>query len=254
LLTVTQAGQADNLLLGLLGGEFGMSQVGAVVARLRGVGLFASFEDEALEVVAGIVRSRKYNAGEVIFLRGDRAESMFIVDTGQVRLSIISAEGREITLRHVGSGAAFGEIALLDGGLRTATAVANRAATLMVIPRAPFQLIVDERPAVAGAVIRFLCARLRDTTDQLEAIALMPLEQRLARLFLQFAAARGPGKRVVLPLDLSQGELATLVAASRPKVNQILVGWDAEGIVQRGSEGLVIDAESLRAIAEGDEG
>ncbi len=230
-----------------------MFQVTNVVARLREVGLFAGFEDEALGLVATMARPRKYDAGEVIFLRGDEADSMFVVDSGQVRLSVVSAEGREVTLRHVGPGSAFGEIALLDGGIRTANAVSIRATTLIAIPRAPFQTLVDRRPALATALIHFLCRRLRETTDQLESIALMPLEQRLARLLRQLAACSAPARRIVLPLDLSQGELATLVAASRPKVNQILVAWDAAGIVRRTPEGLVIDTPRLDTIADGDD-
>jgi CRP-like cAMP-binding protein len=229
-----------------------MSHVGAVVVRLRGVNLFVGFEADVLELVAATVRLRKFDAGETVFLRGDQADSMFVVEAGQIRLSMTTAEGREVTVRHVATGEAFGEIAMLDGGIRTATATATRTTALLAVPAGPFRAIVLQRPAIAMAVIRFLCSRLRDTTDQLEAIALMPLEQRLARLLIQLAASvRGTSGRVRLPLDLSQGDLAALIAASRPKVNQILVAWDAEGTAKRTPEGLMIDIEALERVAEG---
>jgi CRP-like cAMP-binding protein len=231
-----------------------MSQIGEIVAQLRNVDLFHNFEDSALERVAAVATDRRYGAGQTIFMRGDESDlAMYIVRTGQVRLSVTTAEGRELTLRHVTPGEVFGEISLLDDGPRSADATALTVSALLVVSRARFQNLLDGDAVFASALLRGLCARLRDTTEQLEAVALMPLEQRLARIFLQLAiAANSDARRVNVKFAMSQSELANLVAASRPKVNQILVAWDAAGVAKRTQGGLCLDTQALRAIADGD--
>jgi CRP-like cAMP-binding protein len=175
---------------------------------------------------------------------------MFVVVSGRVRLSIATASGRELSLRHVEAGSAFGEIALLDGGPRTADATAIRATKLLAIPRKGFQGVLDSNPEMAKALLIGLCARLRDTTAQLESIALTPLEQRLARLLLRIVGTDA-SRRALIALDISQGELASLIGASRPKVNQILMDWDVVKIAERTPNGLVIDISALQEIADG---
>ncbi len=233
--------------------DFRMSQMDDVIAQLRNVDLFHNFEDAALARVAVAATERRYAAGQTIFLRGDDTDlAMFIVKSGRVRLSVTTAEGRELTIRHVAAGAIFGEISLLDDGPRSADATALTDSALLVVLRARFQKMLDGDAVFANALLRGLCARLRDTTEQLEAVALMPLEQRLARIFLQLAlAANADERRVNIKFAMSQGELANLVAASRPKVNQILVAWDAAGFATRKPGGLLVDMRALQDIADG---
>jgi CRP-like cAMP-binding protein len=230
-----------------------MSQISEIIAQLRKVDLFQKFEDAALARVAAAATERRFSAGQTIFLRGDDSNlAMFIVKSGRVRLSVTTAEGRELTIRHVAAGAVFGEISLLDDGPRSADATALTDSALLVVSRVRFQKMLDDDAVFANALLRGLCARLRDTTEQLEAVALMPLEQRLARIFLQLAiAANSDERRVNIKFAMSQGELANLVAASRPKVNQILVAWDAAGVATRTQGGLRVDTQALQDIADG---
>jgi CRP-like cAMP-binding protein len=228
-----------------------MSQTSAL-DHLRAVDLLRDFDDTSLQAVATAAQRRQYRALQTIFLRGDPADGMFIVADGVVRLSITTAEGRELTLRHVSAGTAFGEIAMLDGGPRSADATALQPSALLFIARSHFQAIIKTRPDLANGIIRRLCAQLRRTTDQLEAIALMPLERRLARLFLSFARAAGASSgRIDLPLELSQSELASLIAASRPKVNQILVAWNTAAVASHTPAGLALNIDALQLIADG---
>ena len=104
------------------------------------------------------------------------------------------------------------------------------------------------------AAIKFLCRRLREADQQLEAIALYPIEVRLARFFLAAARQKGPGDadRVAIDLDMSQSELALLIGASRPKVNTALSLLEANGAVERQDGKIVCDMEELRMIAGSD--
>jgi CRP-like cAMP-binding protein len=232
---------------------FRMAQKADVIAHLRQVDLFQNCDETALARVAAAASERRYSPGQTIFLRGDDTDlAIFIVRSGRVRLSVNTAEGRELTIRHAGAGAVFGEISLIDDGPRTADATAMTNCALLTVSRAQFQKMLVDDAAFANELLRGLCARLRDTTEQLEAVALMPLEQRLARIFLQLAIATdADARRVTIKFEMSQGELANLVAASRPKVNQILVGWDSAAIASRTPLGLLVDVQALQDIADG---
>jgi CRP/FNR family transcriptional regulator, cyclic AMP receptor protein len=227
----------------------------AVVDQLRAVDLFRDFDDQTLALVAGAAQSRRYEEGQTLFLRGDQADAMFIVTAGKIRLSVTSVDGRDLTLRYAGKSEVFGEIALLDGGARTADAVAFQPSLLLVITRGRLDAIIAQNPAVAMAFVKALCTRLRDTTDQLESIALRSLEQRLAQLLANLARATGIKTRFVdLTLDISQSEIAMMVNASRPKVNQILVAWHGAGIATRTSGTLRLDCDRLQDIADSENG
>ena len=94
-----------------------MSQTADIIAQLRNVDLFQKFDDAALARIAAAASERRFSAGQTIFLRGDEADlAMFVVKSGRVRLSVTTAEGRELTIRHAAAGAVFGEISLLDDG------------------------------------------------------------------------------------------------------------------------------------------
>jgi CRP/FNR family transcriptional regulator, cyclic AMP receptor protein len=106
-------------------------------------------------------------------------------------------------------------------------------------------------PAIAARVVEFLCRRLRETTIQLESIALQPLDVRLAKFLLSALGSRQapPGKRVSLELGFSQGELSQLLGASRPKVNAALASLEEAGVIARTLDRLFCDPEKLAVIA-----
>jgi CRP-like cAMP-binding protein len=207
---------------------------------------------EDRQAVALSMRPAAFSAGQVIFLRDDPARDLFLVRKGRVRLSILSSEGRELSLVHATQGDVFGEIALLDGGPRTANATALTEVDALSLARGALLTLMETRPRIAIAAITFLCGRLRTTDNKMEAIALYPIEARLARFLLSAIQIQSPGAKenvVRLHLDMSQGELALLLGASRPKVNKALAALeDAEAVRRNGVE-LTCDLEMLRAYA-----
>src|SRR3954465_625211 len=96
----------------------------AVRMALSRLDLFATLDEADLDAIAALSIERAYADGETIFSRGDPGEGMLVVLRGRIRLSIVSADGRELILREAEEGDVIGEIAVLDGGKRTADAVA----------------------------------------------------------------------------------------------------------------------------------
>ena len=110
--------------------------------------------------------------------------------SGRVRISVLTAEGRELSFAHAEPGAIFGEIAMLDGGVRSADATAVNKVSALSLSKPAFKRLMETHPHVADAAVRFLCSRIREADQQLEAIALYPIEGRLARFFLAAARAK----------------------------------------------------------------
>jgi CRP-like cAMP-binding protein len=223
-----------------------------IVDLLGRTSLFGSLDEGERRAVADEMREVNFDPSQVIFARGDAGREIYLVVSGRVRLSVLSAVGRELSFAHAESGDIFGEIAMLDGGTRSADATAVNKVSALSLSKPAFKRLMETQPHVADAAVRFLCSRIREADQQLEAIALYPIEGRLARFFLAAARQKSPGVeegRVTIELPMSQSELALLIGASRPKVNTALSMLESSGALERSGAKIVCDIEELQAIA-----
>jgi CRP/FNR family cyclic AMP-dependent transcriptional regulator len=224
----------------------------AIVELLGRTPLFGSLDEAERHAVAEEMREVNFDPSQVIFARGDAGREIYLVVSGRVRLSVLTAEGRELSFAHAEAGSIFGEIAMLDGGPRSADATAVGKVSALSLSKPALKRLMETQPHVADAAVRFLCSRIREADQQLEAIALYPIEGRLARFFLAAARAKAPGSkegRVTIELPISQSELALLIGASRPKVNTALSMLESSGALERNGSKIVCDIEELQAIA-----
>jgi len=201
----------------------------AIVDLLAKSALFGPLPEPDLTAIAARMRRVDFEPDQMIFSRG------------------------ELSFAHAGPGNIFGEIATLDGGERTANATAITKVQTMALPQKAVLELIENNPKVAQAAIRFLCTRLRETDQRLEAIALHRIEVRLARLLLSALRLQEPasaGQNVALDLGMSQGELALLIGASRPKVNIALTLLQDMGAITRNGSKLSCNTEVLQSIAE----
>ena len=231
-----------------------MSDQGVLISLLARSELFGGLTPEELEACAAAFREVRFMKGETVFSRGDLGNRLYLVARGRVRLAVTSEEGRELSFRHAAAGDLFGEIAALDGSPRTADATALTDVTAYALERNALRDLWSARPGISARIMAFLCRRVRETSSQLEAIALHPLEVRLAR-FLVFALGNrqaSPGKRIPLELGFSQSELAQLLGASRPKVNTALGALESAGAIMRTLDRLFCDPLKLAQMARQD--
>lgn len=223
-----------------------------LVEMLGKTALFGSLDLGERRSVALEMREVQYDAGQIVFGRGDPGRDIYLVANGRVRLSVLTPEGRELSFAHAEPGQIFGEIAVLDGGLRTADATAVSKVVAQTLSKGALMRLIEARATVREAVIRFLCNRLREADQQLEGIALYPIEVRLARFFLAAArqkAGAAISDRVTIDLPISQSELALLIGASRPKVNAALALLEEGGAIERRERTFVCDIDELENIA-----
>ena len=196
-------------------------------ARLLGrTSLFQHLDPEALRALAAGASTRAMQTGEVLFRRGDQGSSMMVVLIGHIRIVLPSPDGREQVLRVLQAGDVLGEMALLDGGTRTADAVAETNGQLLTIERRSFRRALRESPDLALGTLATITGRLRATTWLLEVMLFHEAGARLAVTLLMLARGQ-PGGRV----DITQGALGARVGAARETVNKKLREWQAAGII-----------------------
>lgn len=229
-------------------------------AALRRCGLFAGLDDTSLDLVAAALRPRRFRRGETIFHAGDPGDALFIVASGQVKITIPPDDGSEpAILTTIGPGGFFGELALLDGARRSATAVALDAVATEVLRRDAFDRLVDGQPPLRRALLATLAGEVRRLTVQVEELHFLDLPGRLARHLLRSAAGAGDGREaeaglppgeVRLPWPYTQAELAGMIGGSRQTVNRLLADFVGAGLLRfEGDELVIPDAERLEAAA-----
>ena len=219
------------------------------VALLRRHPLFADLDAEHLERLSTYAITRAVDRGMTIFNKGDAGHSLFAVCSGTVRIGVPSADGRDAVFNLVREGEVFGEIALLDGRPRTADATAMTDCELMVIERRDFVDLMRGQPDIPLKLIEVLCARLRNTSEQVEDVLFLDLPGRLAKALLRLtdpAEAVGRERRVAM----TQRELGQMIGMSRESTNKQLREWEERHWVrlERG-ELLVLDPAALAKIA-----
>jgi CRP/FNR family cyclic AMP-dependent transcriptional regulator len=218
---------------------------------LATVPLFAHLAPDELEALARHLQVRHLVAGTPVFRRGDAGEALYIVRNGEVRISVASAEGKELVLAMLGPGDFFGELALFDGDPRSADAIAAEDTTLLVLWRDQFRRLLEASPALAASALAALSRRLRRSDLLIEDLAFLDVRARLARVLLDLAARKGvPGPEgVVIAARLTQRDLAALVGATRESVNKWLRACERDGLVRRARGRLVLpDVGGLHAL------
>jgi CRP/FNR family transcriptional regulator, cyclic AMP receptor protein len=187
---------------------------------------------------------RSVASGRTIFQKDDPGDGLYGVLAGNVAFTIGSRDGKDLILNVLGPGEFFGEIALLDGGGRSATALARSACRLLFIPRREFLSFFAERSDAMMQIIALLCARLRRSTDYIADSTFLGFSPRLAKQLIFMLGEAGPA-----PLRISQAELASMLGVSRERVNRQLVAWANSGILdQRRGRVVVRDRRALEHV------
>ncbi len=210
--------------------------------------LFRGLPAPALERVAGLATQRNYREGELIFSQGDPGDALYAVVSGRIRISSGAADGREVFLNIMEPGDTFGEIALLDGGTRTATAVVMAASELVSLRREHLAELLEREPKVAIELLRLCGERLRWTSGLVEDASLLDAPARLAKRLLSLGQLHGERAGDGFSLRISQEDLANFLGVSRQAVNQQLQVWKARGWVEIGRGVVTVrDEAAIRA-------
>ena len=215
---------------------------------LATVPLFAGLDADGLESLRREMRVRRFRRGEVIFHQGDPGDALFIVQSGLVKISLPGETGDEAILATLRPGDFFGELALLDGGSRSASAEAVERSVLLVVTRAELLRLLRSEEQVAEALLRALGTMVRRTTRQVTDLVFLNLRGRVARQLLLLAEdGNGAGD---ITRRVTQGELATMVGGARQTVNQELKSLESSGYIRAAGRAFaLLDREQLQRLA-----
>jgi CRP/FNR family transcriptional regulator, cyclic AMP receptor protein len=208
---------------------------------------FRGLDEQARLSMVGQAGRRVVEKGQMVCWQDDPGESMFVLLEGAVKLVVCSRDGELIELHRHDAPATFGELALLDGGPRSASAEAVERSTLLVITRAELLRLLRSEDQVAEALLRVLGAIVRRTTRQISDLAFLSLQGRVAAKLLDLAE---PGR--VRTRRITQVELASMVGGARQTVNQALRSLESRGYIRsNGRVFEILDRDELRRLAGG---
>lgn len=225
---------------------------GFAVESLRRCALFAHVDDEGLAALARLMRRRRFRRNEVIFHQGDAGDLLQIVASGAVKIVLPSPEGEEAIIATLRPGDFFGELALLDGAPRSATATAIEPTETLNLPRGTFMELHSTDSTLQHALLTALAAELRRLTGHVEELHFLDLAGRLAMRLARLARERGSKVegRIELDWPYTQSDLASMIGGTRQSVNKLLAGMVADGLLHIDHDTLVInEIERLEAYA-----
>lgn len=220
---------------------------------LAGSVVLRGLQREELETLARTMRRRTYRRGEVIFHQGDPGDSLHVVCQGRLKVVITADNGEEAVLAVLGPGSVFGEMAILDGGPRSATVVALEAVETALLSRTDFTGLLRRSPAAVDGLLASLAKTIRQADEDIGGLTFLDLYGRLARKLLELAETHGEQSDgiVVITVPLTQEELGAMIGSTRASVNKILGFFEDRGAIERrGRQIAITNKEVLRRRAE----
>ncbi len=210
---------------------------------VKSVSLFTDLDPEALAVLVRVCRKIAVPKGKFLFCQNDPADAAYLVHSGAISIILGTPDGRELVINEMHAGDCFGELALLTGGLRSASAMARESSQLVVIPRDEFLSAVQNQPKLLRHLIETIGQRLRASTERESAFAFLDAPARLARTLLDLdRAARAGGA-----ITASQEDLSLRTGIARQTAAKILGQWRRKGWIITGRGRIVVlDRPALR--------
>ena len=213
--------------------------------------MFESFAEKELDNIAALAVRRTFGARKHIVQKGDPGDGLFVLLRGRAKVTSANLEGGGTAFNIMGAGEVFGEVALLDSGLRSATVTAIDDCETAFIHKDAFRALLLDNPRIGVQLLELLSRRLRQLTERVEDRAFLAVKARLAKQIVRLADDHGgplDGGGIRIPLAISQQDLGSLVDATRESVNKQLRSWTRSGVLRHDRRQLdVYDMDALRA-------
>jgi CRP/FNR family cyclic AMP-dependent transcriptional regulator len=218
---------------------------------LKKISLFADLTETELQALAKELSRAQFKKGDAIFYEGDPGQMLYIVESGNIRIYLQCEDGQETSVTVCTSGDIFGELAVIDGLPRSASAIAMEDSVVLGLNREQFREYTRRYPQVAFNFLKALSVRVRSSTQQIDRLSTLRVSSRLARKLLELAQAHGvvESDGVRIPISLTQTDLASMIGTTRESINKALASFKKQGLIRVQSGWItVVDPEALRAI------
>jgi CRP/FNR family transcriptional regulator len=224
------------------------------ITALRRTALVGGLEDEELRALAARSVERRLAREEMLFVAGEEARGLYVVVSGAVRAFRAGADGREQVIHTERAGATLAEVPVFDNGTYPATAVADEDSVVLFISKEDVRAVCREQPGVALAALELLAGRLRRHAELVEVLSLRAVGQRLARLLLTEARARGErsGTGVSIDIVATNAQIAARVGSVTEVVSRALARLHQDGLIQLDNRRVTITDEVMLASYAGE--
>ncbi len=213
------------------------------------VPLFRGLSDEQLDLMAEAFPRKRYDPSQVIFSEGEPAGGFYILLSGRLKIYKLSLEGKEQILHIIEPGEPFAEVALFSETKFPAYAEAIEKSEVMFLSRNAFRQLITNDPAIAMNMLAILSQRLKYFTRLVENLSLKEVPQRLAA-YLLFLAGRKKSEHIAL--DISKGQLASLLGTIPETLSRIMARMAGKGIIEiHGRRVTILDSGALEMLAGG---
>jgi CRP/FNR family transcriptional regulator len=220
-----------------------------VVALLARVPVFSTLERGDLERIAQLAVPRRFEPGQAVFREGDASDTCYVVREGHARAVRSHADGRTITLATFGPGDIFGELAMFEDELRSATVEAIEPTSVVALLGPDMRRLMSEHSEIAMRLVIGLGRRLRETNERLSRQSFQTVQSRVAVVLSELVAqevAAGKNAADVL-VTATQSDLAQLAGSSRESASRFLAVLERAGVISQGRGRLVVhDPEALK--------
>ena len=219
-----------------------MATVEESAALLGQVPVFETLAPEDLQHVAEVAVPRRFAAHQVIFREGDASDTCYVVRSGHARAIREHADGRTIALAHFGPGDIFGELAMFDDELRSATVETLDEVDAVAVAGGDMRRLLSRHPDIAVKLVIALGRRLRDANERLARQSFQTVQSRVAAVLAQLveqAQSEGAGARDI-PVVATQADLAKLAGSSRESASRFLAVLERAGVITQGRGRLTV--------------
>ena len=208
----------------------------SVVELIRSVPLFAELEEDELERVARVAVPRSYPDATRVFHEGDTSDACYVVRSGTFRVTREHPDGRAITLATLAEGDIVGELAMLDGEVRSASLeTLGGEGELLALPANDVRGLLERNPEITVKMVAALTRRLRATNERISRQSFQTVPSRVAGVLSQLVADESPdGSKHEVTIRMNQADLAQLAGTSRESVSRFLADLERSGVVRAG--------------------
>lgn len=223
-------------------------------AALRAIPLFAGLSGAELSAINEKLRRRNFHSGSNVISVETPGEVVYVILSGTVKIKVDQADGTEVIIAMLGAGEIFGELSVLDSAGRSADVMTQEDSVLLWLDRGSFEQLVDEFPSFTKNLLRLLTRRVRLSTEQIQALCTLDVYGKVSRQLLVFADQYGEpvAEGVIIPMRLTQSDIAGLVGASRERVNQVFVNLRNRNLISSDTSYRITvkNKEKLREIVQ----
>ncbi len=227
------------------------------VANPRDLSVFPLFEnltDAELDTINRQFHARSFPSGTNVISFEMPGDVVYIIRDGTLKIKVDQPDGKEVIIALLGCGEVVGELSLIDGVRRSADVFTQEDSTLLWLDRLNFERLMETIPQLTRNLLRILTRRVRLSTEQIQALSTLDVPGKVARQLLVFADQYGikAANGTLIPMRLTQSDIAGMVGASRERVNQAFSGLKQQSLIDVSTTHriTVLNGEKLRKMVQ----